>query len=379
MAKTRLYTPGPTPVPEQVMLAMAKPMEHHRTKDYRDMLARTTEGLQYVLQTKNDVLTFTSSGTGAMEGAIVCCASEGKKALVARGGKFGERWGQVCQAYGIPYIAIDVEWGKAVEPAIIEEQLKNNPDIGIVIVVHSETSTATASDIEAIGAIVAKTDALFLVDAISSAGAMPIKTDEWKIDVVVTGSQKALMLPPGLAFASVSEKAWKVIESNNPKAYYFDYRAYRKSLKKNDAPYTPALTLVRGLDVALSMIKEKGIENVWAQCAKLARASRAAFEAMGLKIYSSSPADAVTAVWLPEGIDEAELRKILRNEYGVHLAGGQAELKGKIIRMTHMGYVDEVDTMGALAAIEAVLLRLGHKFEIGAGLAAAQKILVESR
>ncbi len=377
MVKTRLYTPGPTPVPEDVLLEIARPMQHHRTKEYQNLLAQATEDLKYLFCTQNDVLTFTSSGTGAMEGAIVCCAQEGKKALVVRGGKFGKRWGEVCESFKIPYIAIDIEWGKAVQPEQIEEALKNNTDIGMVIVVHCETSTATAIDIEAIGKIVAKTDALFLVDAISSAGAMPIKTDDWNIDIVVTGSQKALMTPPGLAFAAVSEKAWNIIENRKPLAYYFDYRAYRKSLKKNDAPYTPALTLVRGLAKALQMIREAGIENLWARCSKLARASRAAFEAMGLRLFSSSPADAVTAVWVPEGIDESTLRKTLRSEFGVHLAGGQAQLKGKIIRMTHMGYVDEVDTIGALSAIEQVLIKMGHKIEPGVGITAAQKILCE--
>jgi len=375
MSKIRLYTPGPTPVPEQVQLEIAQPMDHHRTKQYQALLAEATKGLQYVLQTGNDVLTFTSSGTGAMEGAIVCSAREGKKALVARGGKFGERWGEVCEAFGIEYTAIDVEWGHGVDPGVIEQRLKEDPEIGMVVVVHCETSTAAVSDIETIGRLVRPTDALFLVDAISSAGAMPIKTDDWNIDVLVTGSQKALMLPPGLAFAAVSDKAWKVIESNKPRAYYFDYRAYRESLKKNDAPYTPALTLVRGLHRSLQMIRETGIENIWQRTATLARASREAFVAMGLNLFAADPADAVTAVRVPDGIDEADLRKILRAEYGVHLAGGQAHLKGKIIRMTHMGYVDPVDTIGALGAIEAVLLRLGHKLTPGAGLTAAQKIL----
>lgn len=374
MSKIRLYTPGPTPVPEQVLLDMAQPMDHHRTKQFQDLLAEATRDMQYVLQTKNDVLTFTSSGTGAMEGAIVCCAQPGKKALVARGGKFSERWGLVCDAFGIDYVAVDVEWGSPVDPAIIEQRLKDDPNIGMVIVVHCETSTATLSDIEAIGKVVAGTDALFLVDAISSAGAVPIKTDEWHIDVLGVGSQKALMMPPGLAFAAVSEKAWKVIEANSPKAFYFDYRAYRKAIKKNDVPYTPALTLVRGLHRSLKMIREEGIENIWQRTAKLARASREAFIAMGLKIYSNAPSDSVTAVWIPDGIDESQLRKTLRSEFGVHLAGGQADLKGRIIRMTHMGYIDMVDTLGALGAIEVVLLRLGQKLTPGVGLAAAQKV-----
>jgi len=378
MAKTRLYTPGPTPVPEEVQLAIAAPMDHHRTGSYRQLLAEVTEGLQEVLQTKNPVLTFTSSGTGAMEGAIVCCALPGKKALVPHGGKFGERWVEVCKAFGIDCIAVEVEWGCGVEPQVIEDHLKNDPDIGMVIVVHSETSTAAMTDIEAIGKIVGKTPALFLVDAISSAGAVPIKTDEWNIDVLVTGSQKALMTPPGLAFAAVSDKAWKVIEANpNPQAYYFDYRAYKKSLAKNDAPYTPALTLVRGVHKALQMIRAEGIENIWSRTARLAKACRAAAAAMGLKLFAAHPGDAVTAMWVPEGVDEAAFRKTLRERYGVQVAGGQAHLKGKIFRITTMGFVDEVDLIGCLSAVEKVLYDMGHKLTPGAGVAAAQKVFCE--
>jgi len=213
------------------------------------------------------------------------------------------------------------------------------------------------------------------VDAISSAGAMPIKTDEWGIDIVCTGSQKALMLPPGLAFAVVSEKAWKIIEANKPKAFYFDYRAYRKAIKDTDTPYTSALTLVKGLNKSLEMIQKEGIEKIWARVAKLAAATRAAFEAMNLKLYATDPADSVTAFWIPEGVDEGAFRKTLRAEFGVHLAAGQGKLKGKVVRMTNMGYVDQVDMMGALSAIELRLTRMGPKFPLGAGLAAAQKIL----
>jgi len=378
MPKTRLYTPGPTPVSEEVQLAIAAPMDHHRTKGYQQLLGEVTEGLQYVLQTKNTCLTFTSSGTGAMEGAIVCCALPGKKALVAHGGKFGERWVDVCAAYGIACVPIEVEWGKGVEPSVIAEHLKADPDIGMVITTHCETSTASITDIEAIAKIVRDTPAVYLVDAISSAGAVPIKTDQWGIDIVVTGSQKALMTPPGLAFASVSAKAWKVIESNkSPKAYYFDYRAYRKSLAKNDAPYTPALTLVRGVHQALKMIRETGIENVFARTARLAKACRQAAKAMNLKLYSSHPSDSVTAMCVPDSIDEAAFRKTLRADFGVQVAGGQAQLKGKIFRITTMGFVDEVDVIGCLSAVEKVLYDMGHKFEPGAGLAAAQKVFCE--
>jgi len=375
MAKIRLFTPGPTPVPEQVMLEMAQPMDHHRTSQYQEVLGKVIQGLKYVFQTKNDVLLFTSSGTGAMEGALVCSGLPGKKTLVVQGGKFGERWGEVCAAFGIDHTIMNVEWGKGADPAAIEKALKDDPSIGAVVVVHCETSTAAASDIQAIAKVVAKTPAILIVDAISSAGGMPIKVDEWGIDIVCTGSQKALMLPPGLSFAVVSEKAWKIIEANNPKAFYFDYRAYRKAMKDTDTPYTSALTLVKGLNKALEMIQKEGIEKIWDRVAKLAHASREAFKAMGLKIYAQDPADSVTGFWIPEGIDEAAFRKTLRAEFGVHLAAGQGKIKGKVVRITHMGYVDYVDTMGALAAIENILMRMGHKMTPGAGLAMAQKIL----
>jgi aspartate aminotransferase-like enzyme len=375
MAKIRLFTPGPTPVPEQVMLEMAQPMDHHRTAGYQAILGKVLEGLKYVFQTKNDVLVFTSSGTGSMEGAIVCTAQPGKKTLIVQGGKFGERWGEVCAAFDIPHTVMNVEWGHGACPKAIEKALKDDPTIGAVVVVHCETSTAAASDIEAIAKVIAKTPAVFIVDAISSAAGMPIKVDEWGIDIVCTGSQKALMLPPGLAFAVVSEKAWKIIEANKPKAFYFDYRAYRKAIKDVDTPYTSALTLVKGLNKSLEMIKAEGIENIWARVAKLAEASRKAFEAMGLKIYAADPADSVTAFYTPEGIDEGAFRKTLRAKYGVQLAAGQGKIKGKVVRITHMGYVDMVDTMGAIAAIEAVLLQMGYKMTPGVGLAAAQKVL----
>jgi len=376
MPKTRLYTPGPTPVPEQVMLDIAQPMVHHRTQYYQDLLAECTEGMKYVMQTKNDVLTFTSSGTGAMEGAIVSCAQPGKKVLVVRGGKFGERWGEVCEAFGIPFVTMDVEWGHGADPKAIEKALAADPSIGVVTVVHSETSTAAATDIAAIGAVVAKTPAILIVDAISAAAGMPIKTDEWQIDIVCTGSQKALMLPPGLAFATVSAKAWAVIDANQPKAFYFDYRAYRKALKQNDAPYTPALTLVRGLHRAIQMIKEEGVENVWARCARQAKACREAFVAMGMKIYAADPADAVTAVCFPEGVDEKKFVKTLQTQYGIYVAGGQDKLKGKVFRVTHMGYVADVDTIGLIAAIEKVMAQCGYKVAPGVGLTAAQKVLM---
>ena len=324
MTKIRLFTPGPTGVPEEVLLEMARPIFHHRTEQYRDLLKQVTAGLQDVFRTKNEVLTFTGSGTSAMEAGIVCCLAPGGKALVVRGGKFGERWAEVAKAYGLEHINIDVEWGRAVDPAVIEKALADDPAIKAVIVTHSETSTGVRNDVEAIGRIVARSEALFMVDCITSAGAIPLEVDKWSIDIAATGSQKALMLPPGLAFLAVSKKAWKVAESYQPKAYYLDIKRYRKSLEKWDNPYTPAITLVRGLGKALEMIKSEGLENIWARTAKIARATREAAVAMGLKPFASDPVDSLTSICYPQGVEDKQFRGLLREKFGVWVAGGHA-------------------------------------------------------
>lgn len=376
MQKVRLFTPGPTPVPPEVQLAIAQPIDHHRTSGYRNMLKAVSEGMMEIFQTKKGtVLTITGSGTAAMEGGIVSCAAPGKKALVVEAGKFGERWGQVCRAYDIPCTSITMEWGKAVDAGEIEKHLKADPDIGMVIVTHCETSTATVVDLEKIAKVVHdNSDALILVDGITAVGAIPLKMDEWGLDVVVVGSQKALMMPPGLAFAAVSDKAWGVIDSFKSHSLYLDYRAYRKSLSDWDAPYTPANTLVNGVKVAIDMILDDGIESVWKRTSLLAKGVRAGFEAMNLKLYSSAPSDSVSAAWVPDSVDESKFRKMLRSDYGMQVAGGQGQIKGKVFRITHMGYVDQIDMYGCLGGIEAAMLRCGHTFEPGAGLAAMQKV-----
>ncbi len=375
MSKIRLFTPGPTSVPEEILLEMAQPIFHHRTSQYRDLLKQVTEGLQYVFRTSNDVLTFTGSGTSAMEAGIICCLAPAGKALVVRSGKFGERWAEICQAYGLDHINIDVEWGRAVDAALIAKALAEDPPIKAVIVTHSETSTGARNDVEAIGKIVAPTAALFMVDCITSAGAIPLEVDKWAIDIAATGSQKALMLPPGLAFLAVSDKAWKIAESFQPPAYYLDIRRYRKSLKKWDNPYTPAITLVRGMAKALEMIKEQGLDNIWARTAKIAQATRQAALAMGLKPFATDPVDSLTSLCYPQGVDDKEFRSLLREKFGVWIAGGQADLSGKIFRISHMGSVDALDAVSVIAAVEQALNACGHKVTPGTGPGKALEIL----
>lgn len=379
MKKIRLYTPGPCQVPEEALLEMARPFEHHRTQWFKDLLKDCTQKLQQVLCTKNEVLMLTGSGTAAAEGAIVGCHPPGEsKALVIEGGKFAERWGLICEQFGIDCIRHKIEWGTAIDPKVIEDYLARDPKITSVIVVHSETSTATACDLEAIGRITGKHGKLLLADCITSAGAIPLKPDDWGVDVVITGSQKALMLPPGLGFVAVSERAWKTIENNKKQhCYYVNLNQARKSARKDDTPYTPAHLLVRGLRVTLDMLLAEGIENVWKRVATMAAATRAAAEAIGVPVFSKRPSDSVTALTVPSGVNEKDLRKKLREKYGIHIAGGQDSLEGKIIRISQMGFIDAVDTIGTIAALEQVLHSLGHSFPLGAGVTAAQKVFAE--
>ncbi len=376
MYKQRLFTPGPTPVPEEVLLELARPMFHHRTPEYRAMLEQVTKDLQYVLGTSQDVYTITGSGSAAMEAAVSNVVAPGETVIAVRGGKFGERWSELGKAFGAGVVDIDTEWGTAVTAAGIAEALKANPGAVAVYITQCETSTATIADVEAIGKVVAETAALLVVDGISSIGAVPYKMDEWGVDITVTGSQKALMLPPGLAFLACSEKAWRKIEATDPRAYYLDLKAYRASLAKGfDNPYTPANLMVRAAMKALSMIRDEGLQAVWARSRRMADALRAGAAALGLELFSSSPSDSVTALKVPDGIDGVQLPKVMVSDYGVRCAGGQAHLKGRIIRFTTMGYTDAWDILAAVGALEMALAKLGRQVEFGAGVAAAQKVL----
>ncbi|MBU1870000.1 MAG: alanine--glyoxylate aminotransferase family protein [Candidatus Omnitrophica bacterium] len=374
MRKNYLLTPGPTPLPPKVSEAMSRPIIHHRTPQFQAILKEATEGLKYVFQTKNDVFILASSGTGAMEASVINLLSPGDTALSVQGGKFGERWAELCKPYGINAEIIDVEWGKAVSPLEIEKRLKANPKIKVVFTTLCETSTGVVNDIKAIGEVVNKTEAVLVVDAISGLGAIDLKTDEWFCDVVVSGSQKGLMLPPGLGFISVSPKAFKLIEAPKSPRYYFDLRKAKKAIDKTDTPFTPAITLIIALNEALAMIKEDGLEKVFARHKKMADATRVAVQALGLGLFAPTAAsDVVTAAKVPQGLDGEKLVKTMRDTYGVTIAGGQGEMKGKLIRIAHMGFIEEFDIIAGISCLEKVLAQMGHKFEMGKGVRAAEE------
>ncbi len=375
MAKKYLMTPGPTPVPEDIRNEMAKPIIHHRTKEYQAIFKDATEGLRKIFKTSGDLFTFTSSGTGAMEASIVNVLSSGDKIIVVRGGKFGERFGDIAKAYGVEVIAIDVPWGEAPTPEAIKEALKNNPGVKAVYTTLCETSTATVFDIKAIGEIVRKTPALYIVDVISALGADRFENDAWGVDIAICGSQKGLMIPPGLAFCTVSEKAWKAAEASKLPKFYFNFKKYKKAYADTDTPFTSAITLVIGLKKALETMNERGIDNVIAEHEKMAKAFREACKAMGLTLYSRSPSFAVTGVNAPAGINADDIISMLKKDFGVTFAGGQETLKGKIFRVAHMGGIDREHTIESIKALEQVLAKLGHKFNAGSGTAAAEKIL----
>jgi len=378
MKKERLFTPGPVMVPHEVLLEMAQPMQHHRTAWYRDLHKELCELLQYLFQTKGTCLTFTGSGTSAMEAVIAGCCPPGHKALVVRNGKFAERWAKECATFGIEHTPLDLEWGTGAKVDDIAKAMDADSKIDTVIVVHSETSTTALSDVEGIAKLTRERGALLLVDGITAVGAIPVKMDEWGVDAYVTGSQKAMMLPPGLGFAAVNDRAWERIESGKTPTLYCDLKAYRKSLETFDAPYTPAVTLVRGALHVLRGMKERTLEAIWAETSMLASATRAAAEALGMKVYAKDRVDSVTAMVVPDGVDEAKLRKTMREKHGFQIAGGQGELKGRIIRFSHMGYVDAFDTLGVIAALELTLKELGHDVAVGAGVAAAQKVFADA-
>ncbi len=377
--KFRLFAPGPTPVPEETLLEMARPVSYHRTPEAKQILGEVLDDLRYVYQTRNTVIPLTCSGTGGLEAAVVNTLRPGAKAICLIAGKFGERWRSICKAFGVEVVSVTVPYGQPVQPEQLAQALGQHPDAVAVTATLSETSTGIAHDIAAFGKLVAATPAVLLVDSISGLAAMECRTDEWHVDINVTGSQKALMMPPGLAFVSVSDKAWAVIDKNpSPPTFYFDLRKAREQAKVPDTPYTPAHTLIRALRVSLKRIRSEGMENLWARQARTAAAAQAGFQAMGLELFPTRPAHGLTVAKVPANLDGNALLGKLEKQYGYKLANGQDALKGKIIRLGHMGYIDQFDVLGALAAVELVLLEMGHPLEPGRGVAAAQKVLAQA-
>ncbi len=375
----RLFTPGPTSVPPETLLELAKPIVHHRTPEFRAAFAAVQEGLKAVFRTKQDVLIVTGSGTAAFEAGLLTCVAPGQKVLNINCGKFGERWGQQCKKFGIDVTDRELEYGTHVTPESMSKEL-DDQTYDAVIVTHSETSTATACDMAGVARVVREKNpnALLIVDGITAIGAMPFEMDAWDIDVAVTGSQKALMLPPGLGFVSLSERAWKAAEANkgmggqNP--FYLDLRKYKKSAADSDTPFTPANTLIHALAVSLKMITDEGVETVWKRTRAHADAVRAGMQAMGLTLFSQMPADSVTAINYPEGVDDA-FRSTMKKQFGMNVAAGQASMKGNLFRVNHMGYTDVFEAIAVVSATEMALAKLGVKIEPGVGVAAAQKSL----
>lgn len=378
MLKRYLLAPGPTPVPPEVLLAMARPMIHHRAPEFDKLFAEVRDGLKWLFQTRNDVLMLAASGTGGMEGSVSNFLSPGDKALTINGGKFGERWTKLCKTFGAQVTEIKVEWGHVVNPQMIADALKKDPGIKAVYVQASETSTGVAHDVKTLAQIVkAHGDTILVVDAITALGVFDIKTDDWGIDVLITGSQKALMLPPGLAFVSVSDKAWQLADKAKNAAFYFNFRKERENQQKNQTAFTPAVSLIIGLQEVLKMLKAEGLDAVFSRQAGMAHAMREGVKAAGLALFpKESPSDALTAVSAPEGVDGQAVYKNLRVQYGITAAGGQDHLKGKIFRVSHMGYMDRFDVITAVAAIEMVLKGLGHPVKLGSGVAKAQELLM---
>jgi len=380
MLKRFLITPGPTPVPPEVLLAGAEPIVHHRAPRFVEIFNECIAGLQYVYQTENDVVVFAASGTGAMESAVVNVVNPGDTTIVASVGNFGERWVKLNRKWGADVVALDFEWGTRADPAAIEQALADHPDAKAVYMQFSETSTGVVNDIKAIGEIVARTPALLVVDAISGLGATDLPTDAWKVDVCVAGSQKALMIPPGLACVAVSEKAWKVVERCTNPSFYFDWRAYREKAAGGQTPYTPAVSLFVMLNKAVEMIREEGLQNVFQRHRMLGAGCKAGVKALGLELFGPDDpeANAVTAVKVPAGVDGTKIGKLARDKYGVWLAGGQGKLKGQIFRFGHCGYFGASDILVGLGVVEMVLAELGYDVQFGAGVGAAEQVFMKS-
>jgi aspartate aminotransferase-like enzyme len=372
-SKRYLITPGPTPIPPEVAAAAAAPMQHHRSPEFRALLLETLGRLQQVFATENDIVLFTGSGTAAMESAVANMLSPGDRVVVATAGNFGDRWVKLIRSYGLEPVVVEQPWGERLDPARIgaaasEEGTK------AVFVTHSETSTGVVHDVEAIAAAVAPSGAVLVVDAVSSLGGVELATDAWGVDVVVSGSQKALMSPPGLAFASVSEKAWKLAERSQLPRYYLDWRRAADSQVKGDTAFTPAVSIVVALRTALDLILTQGLADVWEHNRRLARATRAGVKGLGLDLYSPDDDSSamVTALLMPEGVDGQECYTVLRDRHGIVLAGGHGPLRGRIMRIGHMGYMNEFDIVTALAGLEMALAQLGHTPPVpGGGVAAA--------
>lgn len=378
--KYRLMSPGPTPIPPEVSAAGALPIIHHRTPEFGEVFTRVNETLKRIFLTESDIFTYSASGTGAFEGAMQNLFSPGDKILVVNNGNFGNRWVKMGNAFGLQVAELKYDWGTKADNNEIAETLSNDPEIKAAICVLSETSTGTVNDIEGFGKVAG--NVISVVDAISGLGACELRTDEWGIDVVVAGSQKALMTPPGLGFVSVSERAMRAHEQSTMPRYYFDFTAAKKAYAKDppQTPWTPAVSVIIQLDLALQQIMAEGLDNVFERHILLGRAAREGVKGMGLKLFGPDEDmnSAVTAAWVPEGIDGKQLVRGIFRDQGIQVAGGQGEMEGKIFRIGHCGYFDAYDIIATIAATELTLEALDFPVELGRGVGAAQRVFSKS-
>jgi aspartate aminotransferase-like enzyme len=377
--KQRLLTPGPTPLLPQALHAMMGSDIHHRTEDFRKVYKSVLSGLKEVMETSHDVIVLVASGSGAMEASIQNCFSCGDEVLVLTAGKFGERWVALTKAFGLKPTVIEEPYGSAVRPEQVAAALEANPKIRGVFVQASETSTGAAHDIEGMAKVIRQHDALFVIDAITGLGTMPLKIDEWGLDIVIGGSQKAFMIPPGLAFLSVSEKAWKRMDEAKNARFYFDLKRERKNALNGESAWTPAVSLLLAMDEALKYIRQLGMDKLVANAQLLARATRAAAGALGLELFSAgNPGSSVTAIRAPQGMDSGVIVKEFRNRFGSIIANGQGTMKGQIFRVAHLGYFDFADLFAMVAELEIILAANGHAVEFGRGVAAVQNVYAEA-
>ncbi len=378
--KTFLMIPGPTPVPERVLLEIAKHPMGHRSSEFSKILESVYRDLKYVFQTKNDVILYTASGTGVMDSALSNLINEGDKVLSLVIGNFSKRLAKIAEGLGADVEIIEVESGKAIDPEVLKERLDKdvNKEIKYVTLIHNETSTGVTNDVKTLVSLIKNHGAISIVDGVTSVGAIECKMDEWGIDVLFSGSQKGFMLPPGLSFLAASEKAWEAHKHCKRPDFYFNWTTNRKSVLENSTAFTPAVSLISGLKVALEMIKEEGIENIVERHTKIAKALRTAVRAIGLKLFvedDSIASTSITAILPPDGISVPDIRKVLKNDYDIVVANGQNQLKDKIFRMGTLGFVSERDAITAIGSLEAALNKLGYKFELGSGVAALIKEL----
>ena len=381
MHKYRLMVPGPTPIPPEILAAGALPIVDERTPEFATMFRQVTENLQRIFLTENDVFMYTASGTGALEGAIQNLFSPGDRVLVVNNGFFGSRWVELCQAFGLKVTELTYQWGQKADNNEIAEMLVADPQLKAAICVLSETSTGTVNDVRGFGQ--AAQSAISVIDAVSGLGACELRTDEWGLDVVITASQKALMLPPGLGFVSVSERAWQAHQTARLPRYYFDWTAASKAYDQelSRTPWTPAIQLIVQLDIALRRIIDEGLENVFRRHMLLGRATREGIKGMGLNLFGpdDDTSAAVTAAWVPDGIDGKQLVRLLLLDYGIQVANGQGTMEGKMFRIGHCGYFDALDIVSTIAATELVLESLGYSIELGTGVSATQRVFSKGR